>query len=85
MAASSSSGGESWLSATKYTVLEEQKIKAPYAEMYKVREDATTKVFAVRRFRPQKGPGAKRFRQIIEFEGKMFLAVQGGVSRAIRE
>jgi hypothetical protein len=85
MAASSSSGSESWLSSTKYTLLEEQLIKEPYAEMYKVREDATKKVFAVKRFRPQKGPGAKRFRETIEFEGKIFLAVQGGVSTAIRD
>jgi hypothetical protein len=85
MAASSSSAGESWLSSTQYTVLEEKNIRAPYAEMYKVKENATTKVFAIKRFRPQKGPGAKRFRQTIEFEGKMVLAVQGGVSRAIRE
>ncbi len=85
MAAPSSAGGSSWLSNINYENLGELSTVAAHAVFYKAREPSTNRIFAVKRFKPQVGAGAKRFRQAIELEGELLVEVQGRVSTSITD
>lgn len=85
MAASSSAESRSWVTSIHYETLELLETIKEHARVYKAKEQGTNKVFAVKKFEQAVGPGSKRYREAVKREGDMLLAVQGGVSTAIRK